>query len=491
MSRVKAAAAGAKWTIGCQIFVSLAQFVVSGITSRIFLPADFGGFAAAASLMGILTLLTTTGLPSFLLKENELSSNQIFSIRKIGAITGVLTGVFYLIVAPLWLDLLRAPEGGQYIVLMAAAQALGPIGGVESALLRRETNLKRDTVSVLLSFVASASVGLLAALSVRHAWVLAVPLTLSPLVLAVSSRCLQRQLYSRGDALNRRALFAFARKITTQNIGFMLLQQTPGWVVSSTMGAGALGNFSKGVTLAQMPATALMSIQSRIAQPHWRNAGGRAFFQDAVCDAALLSAGVAFPSFAVLAVNGPAIVNLWLGPGWEIAGSMTSTLAIGFAFSIPFTLMAGSFEMRGDFRPARVAQWAMAGTMLPCIFAMVLSRDVMWASRMLTISQVAAFVCLVSVVRWQNKRTISRLVRGLLTQTMWATVIGLSGLSVGTLVFNGFEGSAGSDLGQLAVAALVSGTVWIGTFRWHAVSGVLVRRGFKLPWLLRPLKFSP
>ncbi|WP_436058409.1 oligosaccharide flippase family protein [Arthrobacter sp. LjRoot78] len=485
MSSVKRAAAGAKWAVGCQIFVSLAQFVVSGVTSRIFLPADFGGFAAALSLMGLLTLLTTTGLPSFLLKEHRLSSNHIRSIRRIAILTGGLTATAYVLIAPLWLVLLQAPEGGQFILTMAVAQAFGPTGAVESALLRRETNLKRDAVTVLVTFVAANGAGLLLAVWLRQAWVLGVPLAITPIVLAISACCLQHEVYLAGSSLNKRALFTFGRKITTQNMGFMVLQQAPGWLVSTTLGAAALGHFTKGVALAQMPATALTAIQSRIAQPHWRNIRGRSSFQEAVCDAALLSAGVAFPGFAILSVNGSTLVNLWLGPGWELAGSMTSMLAVGFAFSIPFTLMAGSFEMRGDFGPARTAQWCMAGAMLPPILAMITTRDVLWASWALAISQGGALICLIAVVNWQNPRVSRRLIQGFVQQIAWAAVIGLSGMLVGAVVSRNVQASISAEIIQLAVAAVTSGVVWLFTFRWHTTSAMLVRRGFRLPRLFR------
>lgn len=479
------AVAGARWTLGCQIFVSFAQFVISGITSRIFVPAEFGGFAAALSLMGLLALLTTTGLPSFLLKEHELSSNHIGSIRRIAILTGALTATVYLALAPAWLVLLNAPEGGQYIPLLAVAQALGPISGVESALLRRETDLVRDAVTVLVSFVLAAGTGLALAVWVRQAWVLSIPLVVTPVVLAISARCLQREIYSHGQPLNKLALFDFGRRITTQNMGFMLLQQTPGWFVSATLGAGALGFFTRGVALAQMPALALTAVQSRIAQPHWRHMSGRRSFQEAVCDAALLSAGVAFPAFAVLSANGPVIIDLWLGPGWGPAGSMVSTLAMGFGLSIPFTLMAGSFEMRGDFAPARAAQWCMAGAMLPPLAAMIVTQDVMWASWTLAISQAAALVTLIACVDWHSSTLRRSLIYGFLQQTVWAAIVALGGLFVADLTSRTVQMSGGGQLLQLAVGAGVSGLIWVFTFRWHATSVMLGRRGLKLPRLLR------
>jgi O-antigen/teichoic acid export membrane protein len=268
-----------------------------------------------------------------------------------------------------------------------------------------------------------------------------------------------------------------------QNIGFMALQQAPGWLVTMTLGAGALGHFSRGLALAQMPATALTAVQSRIAQPHWRHMADRRSFQEAVCDASLLSAGVAFPAFAILSVNGSVIINLWLGPGWELAGSMVATFALGFGLSIPFTLMAGSFEMKGDFKPARAAQWCMTGAMLPPMVAMIMTHDVLWASYTTAISQAAGLVCLVAVVNWHSASLRKRVIYGFLQQLAWAAVIAIGGLFAADFASSTVFGSG--DLLQFAVGAGASGLIWVCTFRWHATSLMLARRGLRLPRLLR------
>lgn len=488
MTAFMSAAKGAKWTLGCQLFISAAQFLVSAITSRLFLPAEFGGFAASLSLMALMTLMTTTGLPSFILKENELARNHVRSIRAMAAGVGLLTGLVYLGVAPIWLALLRAPEGIQFIALMAVAQALGPIGNVESALLRRETNLGRDATSLFVTFVLTSGAGVALALWLKQPWTLGVPAAGAPLVMALISRFLQLHVYAPGSPLQFRGMLSFSRKITVQNMGFMLLQQAPGWIVSMSLGAGALGQFSKAGSLAQMPATALTTVQSRIAQPRWRHAGGLASFQEVVSDAVLISAGLAFPAFAVLAVNGSVLLDLWLGPGWELAGAMVAPLAVGYGISIPFTLMAGSFEMRGKFAPARAAQWCMAGALIPPLTAMIVFRDVSWGGWAIVISQAAAFACLVAAVDWQSPQVRHTLIAGILKQIGWASAIGLAGFVASRLAWGSPDPGGYREPLELMVAFATSGLLWVLTFRWQATSAVLGRRGLKLPRLLRPAR---
>jgi PST family polysaccharide transporter len=463
----------------------LGQFAIAAITARLFLPADFGGFAAALSLMGLMTLLTTTGLPSFILREHDLSRSQVHSVRLVAAVAGVLTGVAYFLAVPWWLMLLKAQEGQQFIWILALAQVLGPIASVESALLRREIRPIGDSISVLSAFIGSSGVGLALALWTRQAWTLGIPVAGNPLILAGAAYLLQRQRHQVGRLLDWGAMFTFSRKITLQNVGFLILQQVPSWLVSGALGAAALGQFSKGASLAVMPASVMTQLQGRVAHPHWRRFKSRISFEEAVRDSVLISAGLAFPAFAILAANGSAVINLWLGPGWETAGSLVGSMAIGYALSIPFTLMAGSFEMRGRFAATRAAQWCMFGALLPPLGAMILFHDPWWAGIAISLSQAAALASLIAVAPWSLPTSRRTLVTGIVRQAVWSVLIGFSGLVAGVVATAVVQNAPSRDLLQVLVAAPVSVLCWGLTFRWHPTSQTLGKRGLVLPWILR------
>lgn len=467
--------------------MSAGQLVYAGLTARLFTSAEFGGLAAALSLMGILSLLTTTGLPSFVLKETELGGRAILKIRLFGLLGGILSAIVFLVLVPGWLLILRAPEGHVYIGLLAVGQAIGPSAAIESALLRRELQPKKDALALLVSFLSASVFGVVMALQIRESWTLAAVIAFQSLLLAFLSRLFQSQKYAQGSPLYYRTVMGFTRKITAQNTGFFLLQRAPEWIVSASLGSGALGQFTKGASLAQMPASALHAALARALQPYWRLINQPYVADRAMNDAATLSAGIAFPVFGIVAVNAGALVDLWLGEGWEQAGALATLLAIGAGLAVPFGGLASSQEIRGNFKHVRRAQWSMAGSLLFPVLLLFTTHSIWWAAAAVPISTfVGLFVMAISSATSHagfRVRMRSRLVRRLASLALWSAGVSVLGLVAGLEAarFVSPAGRVAEAATQIGVAGIASVLVWLLTFRWHETSRVLRRRGVRLP----------
>lgn len=487
MSRFRSVAQGLSWALTAQMFMSAGQLVYAALTARLFTPAEFGGFAAALSLMGLLTLLTTTGLPSFVLKESELGSRAVLTIRLYGLLGGILSAVVFVVLVPGWLFILRAPEGHVYIALLAVSQAIGPSASIESALLRRELMPKKDALAMLISFMLASGCGIALALSTKQSWTLAVMVALQMFLLACLSRLFQVQKRVPGKPILYRTVMGFTRKITAQNTGFFLLQRVPEWIVSALLGSGALGQFTRGASLAQMPANALSAALNRAMQPYWRLVNLPHIADRALNDAATLSAGFAFPIFGIVAVNAGALVDLWLGDGWEQAGALATLLAIGAGLTIPFGGLASGQELRGNFKHVRRAQWSMAGALIIPLLLLFATHTLWWAAAAFTISSfVGLSVMAISSAASHGGlrgRMRSRSVRGLASLALWSaglSIVGLlAGLEAAKLVSP--AGRLAEAAMQISVAGIVSALAWILTFRWHETNRVLRRRGVRLP----------
>ncbi|MDQ0689829.1 oligosaccharide flippase family protein [Arthrobacter sp. W4I7] len=487
MSRLRSVSRSLSWALTAQMIISVGQLVYAALTARLFTPAEFGGFAAALSLMGILSLLTTTGLPSFVLKEPELGGRAVLTIRLFGLLGGILSAVVFVVLVPGWLLVLGAPEGHMYVGLLAVGQAIGPSAAIEAALLRRELQPKKDALALLASFLLASGCGIIMALHIRQSWTLAAVVALQSLLLAFLSRLLQTHKRAQGSRLFYRTVMGFTRKITAQNTGFFLLQRVPEWIVSASLGSSALGQFTRGASLAQMPATALNAALGRAMQPYWRLISRPYVADRAMNDAATLSAGIAFPIFGIVAVNAGALVDLWLGEGWEQAGALATLLAIGAGLAVPFGGLASGQEMRGNFKHVRRAQWSMAGSLVIPVLLLVTTRSIWWAAAAVTTSTfVGLFVMAISSATSHTGfrvRMRSRLVRRLTSLALWSagvSVLGLfAGLEAARLVSP--AGRVAEAALQISVAGSVSVFAWVLTFRWHETNRVLRRRGVRLP----------
>ncbi len=475
---------GAGWMLGSQVIIGVGQFSYSALTARAFSPEEFGNFAAALSLQGILVLLSITGLTSYILREPVLENRNIRWIW-IFALTGSLISIFlFVFLSPFWLDLFHAGGGRAYVPLLVVSLVAVPFMAVQSALLRREGRATLDSILLLFAFLIANGVAGVAIFWTRQTELLALPSVLNPAVLGITAFSYRRTRYRRsgGDTELPSGDHRFVVGVTVQNAISYVVGQSPGWIVGMAAGAGALGQFGRANTLAGTPGQALTTALNRVVQPYWRRIPEARNAVNAIADAILLSSGVAFPSFAILAVLAPELTRLWLGPGWEVAGGFGFWLAIGFGFQVPFTIVANFLEMMGHLRAVRRSQFMMLLGLFAGLAAFLVFQQAVWicvgfslASLLAMLSVVASAARVVGVNPWLFTR---RLLHSLVWGCVTAGVAFLTLVLIDELALSGLQ-----VLQHLSVvwAGLVAIVFWIASFRLQPSSKILQERGVNIP----------
>lgn len=463
-----------------QLITSIGQFLYAALTARAFPPATFGAFAAALSLQGVITLITTTGLPSYVLKIAELTKKTAFRIRWMAFFGGVFAALLFAVLNEPWLRLLQAEEGGSFFPALLLAQAAAPLATVESAIMRRQGRADKDALCLVSAFVVANGAGAVSISISGSPWTLALATALYPGALYILSRILGRAPLGKGDPASVSDVVSFSRKITTQNVVFLLLQQLPTWVISARAGSENLGFFARAGTLAGMPATATSTAVNRALQPHWRKLSSPAGADRASEESAILASALAFPLFTLLAVNASPIIEVWLGSGWAPAASFVPILAISYGLSIPFAVVANSAEMRGLFMPVRIAQLAMGIGVLPGLFLLIRSGDPLWGAGAMAVSQLCGLLTLIIKLPWSNTGRAGSTLIGIGGQLVWSVFA----CGVGYLVWSLARGQNlvlfdAVDWTQLVVVSAVSTAVWFITFRWNRAYKILQGRRFR------------
>jgi lipopolysaccharide exporter len=472
--------------LAAQLFVGVGQFLYSAITARIFVPADFGAFAAALSLQGLLILITTTGLPSIVLKEDSLTRGDVKSIRLYSLVGGLTAAIAFVLLCPSWLGVLNAPAGTEFVPLLAIALIFGPIASIESAMLRREARSLADAITLIVAFSGSASIAVLVALLGHESWALALATALNPVILGIGAASARRTRYVENGRTPHRRMLRFASNVSTQNVVFLLIGQAPSWVISGMLGPSSLGQYSRASTLAGIPSTSLSTALSRAIQPYWRNLRSGEVTSLATRDAAVLTGSLAFPLFATLAIVGPDLTALWLGPGWDEARDLVPWLAVAFGLQVPFGVLASSLEMRAQFRPIRFSQLGLASGLLLGMFAFALTTDVRVAAAASALSQAAGLIALVWAMARTSYIRVWSLLCALGVPLLWAIGIGFgSWVGVETSHHYSWTIFGSSDLAAVISGCVLALLLWAGTFQWQPASKTLASRGVPLPRLLR------
>lgn len=480
------ASRGAVWVLGAQLIIGVGQFLYSAVTARIFTPTEFGGFAAALSLQTLLILVTTTGLPSIILREKTLTRADVRLVRAYALAGGAIAAIAFWLVSPPWLMILKAPNGMEYVPLLTIALVLGPIASIESSMLRREGRSVADAMTFILAFAVPSAVAVLAAVTVREAWVLALVTVLNPVILGVSSALARRMRYAGIGHMRHRELLEFAWKVTVQNTVFLLIGQVPSWAVSGLLGASSLGQYSRASTLTGTPSTSLSNALNRAIQPHWRKLADETTTANAIRDTASLTANLAFPLFALLATIGPDLSVLWLGPGWEEAGELVPWLAVAFGLQVPFGMLAGSLELRGHFGPVRVAQLGLAAGLVTGLSVFVMTRDAQMAAGAAALSQATGLLALIGAMAKTSHLRAWSLLGAFGPPLVWSIGVGLVGfIGVETAHNLSWTIIGSSEFASVIAGGVLSLLVWVATFRWQPASRVLAIRGVRLPSFMR------
>jgi lipopolysaccharide exporter len=477
---------GAGWSLAAQLTVGIGQIVYSGITARVFTPTEFGGFAAALSLQGVLMLLANTGLPSVVLKERDLTRRDVRRVRAYGLIGGLVAAVGYLLLSPVWLSVLNAPSGAVYVPLLAIALVLAPVASIESALLRREGRAFADSTVIVAAFVLPSAVGVCVALAFREAWALALVTALYPVALGVGATLNRRDRYRAPGGAGRKSLLSFATTVSAQNLIFLVLGQLPGWAVSAVLGPTSLGHYARATTLAGIPSTSLASALSRAVQPHWRKLADETTTARAMRDTAILTSSLALPLFATLVVVGPSLTSVWLGPGWEEAAVIVPWLAASCGLQVPFSVLANSLEMRGFFRAVRASQVGLASGLLAGLSLFLISRDVQVAAGATVLSQACGLLVLLLAMAKSSFLRKQSLLGAIAVPLAWAAVVGTAGLGgVAAVQTWGMSIGGSHDVAAVLAGGLAAASAWVISLRWQPVSAVMAERGMRVPRFLQ------
>jgi len=391
-----------------QGIIAAAQIIYAAVSSRSFSSTTFGGFAAAISLQGLISLVTTSGLPSFVFRSEFVGSADRIFLRQTAACAGLLGALLYGAISLIWLPIF-GPSGGEFTPLMMLSQFFAALAGVESAIMRRESHPVRDAVALGSASVGGVLIGLGLVLTLKSSWVLAASTVLIPVLLWAFSFGMRSRVAGSRSSVSARSITAsqvlsYAVIVTRQNIGFFGIQQSPIWGLGLFAGSAPLGEYSRAATMTNTSFNALSAALLRGSQAQWRHLATREDFLRRLREVLAISLCAAFTPFAVLAVVGHDLLLIWLGDTWTDAADVVWILACATAAQVVFTVAANAAELRAMFSEVRTAQlWMLGGLVVPLI-GLAVFRQLEWAGIAALASQATGLIYLLLALADRARR---------------------------------------------------------------------------------------
>jgi O-antigen/teichoic acid export membrane protein len=313
------AARAVRWRFAGSGFGAVCRLAVGVLLARLLTPADFGLMTLASVVMGFTRLVGDFGIGSAVVQRAGLSDRHVRTAFTLSVLFGVVKAVVMIAVAPLGAVVVRDSRVTPILRGLAATFAIGGTSVAADALLLRQLDFKRRFFIDTASFIVGYG-GVAAALAVtRHGVWSLVWGSLAEAMLSSSAQ-LAVVRHSMRPSLGRRELselFHFGFGSTLINCTNYLARNGDNFVVGRWMGAASLGFYSRAYNLMSLPHTYAASVMTSVLFPIFaQEQGNQPRVRRAYLLLTELTAMVAGPAMATIAIAAPYLVLSVYGPRW-------------------------------------------------------------------------------------------------------------------------------------------------------------------------------
>ena len=353
MDRAPGLAARTLFGLGWGVVASGAQALLSlgivMILSRLLTPADFGLLAIALAFVALANIASQRCIGPALVQRHALGEGHVSTGLTLSLGLGILLAAALFILAPAAARVLGEPQLAPVLRALAPVPILGALAVASEHLLRRHLRFGPLMAATVASHaIGSGLVAVALALLGYGVWalvwgVLARYATFALIVLACRPPPLRLRI-ARGEAA----------ELLRTGAGFsaISLLNTVSWHgahlgIAWTLGAAALGLYSRAERLARVPATLSPVLNDVLFSAMSRRQHHAERLEAVLLNGAEMLLLAALPAGLAIAVAAPEIVAVVLGGQWEAAVPAVRILALGGALQVGSALHVAVIRARG------------------------------------------------------------------------------------------------------------------------------------------------
>ena len=478
---------GAAWTYGGAVVVLAAQLAYTALTARLISPAEFGAYATAQAMLGIVGYFTLGTVGNAIIRHPSLDRQVVGTGIALTGAAGAVAAAVVLATADAWAEIWRSPEAAPLLRLFAPQVLLGSLAIVPISLLRRELRYRTatliETTSVLLGFAIGGAL----ALELRSAEALVAGQVAAAgallLLGIVAARSQLAFAYSRREA---RGLFSFSSQVSLQNLGHYLCNTLPSFAIARSLGQVSLGFYSRASLLVGLPLTFLAQGVNRTLYPIYPRfqSASRDETRRMMVDVVGVTTTLVWPLFAALAGLAPLVVEVLLGSQWTPVTSIVGPLCLYAAVNFAYSTFEAFAEAFGYLRQIWIVQLSWTAVLIGAL-AVAVQSDLGIRSIVLVAVGILLVIHLLQIALLARLGTVD--LRGTLVVDAWAGVVASVWYIATMLTSTALADTplAVQLVASLAVSVLLAAVTWLLLPRLPA-GKALLRRGIRVPWSPRP-----
>ena len=316
-----AVARSARWSLSSSVFQRVAQVAVGIAIARLVVPEDVGTFAVALIAVAVALGVSELGAGLAVIRHRGDVDEIAPTATTVALVwSGTLTTGLVLAAGPLALAF-GNPQATAPLRLLACTVLLGGISAVPAAVLQRRFEHRRVAVAELVGFAIGSALSLVLAATGAGAWSLVAGRVVTNAVVAAGLLLRASERVRPGlDLAALRAVLARGLPVTAASAVALAIWQLDDLVVSTGLGAGALGAYVIGFNLASWPVSALSAAVRSVSIPTFASLAARPERAgDALVRAVGLVAAVVIPAAVALGTMAEPLVRTVYGPPWSDA----------------------------------------------------------------------------------------------------------------------------------------------------------------------------
>jgi teichuronic acid exporter len=326
----------AQWRFAGSAVSAGSQFVIGVLLARLLTPADFGLMALAYVVLGLAQPLGELGMRGAVVQRAGLTDRHIRTAFTFSTLVGLVVAAVLVRAAPLGAAVMRDPNVTPVLRVLSAGLAFRGTAIVADGLLRRQLDFRRQFLIETASYVVGyGGVAVSLALHGDGVWSLVwgslIQGLLSSGAQLAAVRHPVRPLLAQRELAD---LLRFGFGAAVSSCANYAALNGDYFVVGRSMGAVHLGLYGRAYGLMNLPHTYAANVMTAVMFPAFAEVQGEpARLRRGYLVLTQLTAMVAAPSMATMAVVAPHFVRGLYGPRW-----------IGVVLPLQILCMAGYFR---------------------------------------------------------------------------------------------------------------------------------------------------
>ncbi len=280
------------------------QFGITMILARLLTPTDYGTVALLSIFIGVAGVFISSGFSQALIQRQKITDTDLSSVFYFNIVTALLFSVLLCAAAP-WIALFyNIPILTPLTRLMALNLFIGAFGAIQTTLLNKSLDFRKQCVITIASVVVSGIIAVILAWKSYGVWSLAVSslasIFVSTLLLWLLNPWRPTLVFSLASI---RSLFKFGGFLLISGLLDTLYTRLNTLVIGKFYSPRDLGFYSRADGTQQLPANLLTGIISRVAFP---------IFSAAQQDKNHLRAGLRKAIALVMMINIPVMLGMFV-----------------------------------------------------------------------------------------------------------------------------------------------------------------------------------